>query len=266
MKSKLRLINWILVTQYGLDVRKAIKGLLLSPRYMSDLIFFRNNFSGEIVVKPCLHDRTDEAGRTKSDYFLQDLIVAREIYEVNPIKHVDIGSRIDGFVAHVASYRECEVFDIRSISTSIPGIKFMQADLMSDQLTKVYGEHEYCDSLSCLHAIEHFGLGRYGDSLSVNGFEYGLSNISKLIAPGGTMYLSTPVGRERVEFNANWIFNPHRIVNYCESLGLTVKKILTLDGSGVITEVAPSKESYDILSAREYTLGIFIFKKLVMSK
>jgi len=37
---------------------------------------------------------------------------------------VDIGSRVDGFVAHVASFREIEVFDVRPISAQIPASSF----------------------------------------------------------------------------------------------------------------------------------------------
>lgn len=42
-----------------------------------------------------------------------------------------------------------------------PSAKFKQADLVRP----VEGMAGYCDSLSCLHALEHFGLGRYGDPI-----------------------------------------------------------------------------------------------------
>jgi len=62
-----------------------------------------------------LDDRFDQSGTASGHYFHQDLLVASRIFINNPEKHVDIGSRIDGFVAHVASFREIEVFDIRSL-------------------------------------------------------------------------------------------------------------------------------------------------------
>jgi hypothetical protein len=61
---------------------------------------------------------------------------------------------VDGFVAHVSIYREIEVFDIRPLDNKVDGIIFRQADLM--KLDEKY--IDYCDSISCLHAIEHFGL------------------------------------------------------------------------------------------------------------
>jgi hypothetical protein len=85
---------------------------------------------GKMALKPCLHDRYAEAGVTKSEYFWQDLLVARWIHEANPERHVDVGSRTDGFVAHVASFREIEVFDVRPVTIDIPGIRFTQADIV----------------------------------------------------------------------------------------------------------------------------------------
>ena len=40
------------------------------------------------------------------------------------------------------------------------------------------------DSISCLHAIEHFGLGRYGDPVDVLGHVKALDNIRKALTPG----------------------------------------------------------------------------------
>ena len=37
-------------------------------------------------------------------YFHQDFVVARKIFERNPRLHIDVGSRVDGFVAHVATF------------------------------------------------------------------------------------------------------------------------------------------------------------------
>lgn len=81
-------------------------------------------------LMPCLHDRYED-GATKSEYFWQDLLAARAIHAAKPVRHVDIGSRVDGFVAHVASFLDCEVFDVRPISTVVPGVVFRQADLMN---------------------------------------------------------------------------------------------------------------------------------------
>ena len=108
-------------------------------------------------IVPCLQDRYEKGGTIKNEYFWQDLLVARSIYEAKLEKHVDIVLRIDGFVAHLASFRECEVFDVKPINSQVPGILFRQLDLMN-ALEIPGNDLGYCDSLSCLHAIEHFGF------------------------------------------------------------------------------------------------------------
>ena len=64
-------------------------------------------------MSPCLTDRFEESGAARGHYFHQDLLVAQRIFDSAPARHVDMGSRIDGFVAHVASFREPEQRDLR---------------------------------------------------------------------------------------------------------------------------------------------------------
>ena len=59
-------------------------------------------------LHPCLQERDQESGVLAEHYFYQDLYVARKVFHNNPVRHVDIGSRIDGFVAHVASFRDID--------------------------------------------------------------------------------------------------------------------------------------------------------------
>ncbi|MBK6913452.1 MAG: DUF268 domain-containing protein [Ignavibacteriales bacterium] len=66
---------------------------------------------------------------------------------------------------------------------------------------------DYCDSLSCLHVLEHFGLGRYGDPVDINGHIKGFNNIHKILKQGGKFYFSTPIGRQRIEFDAHRVFS-----------------------------------------------------------
>ena len=106
---------------------------------------------------PVLRERFESNGDLKSHYFHEDLTVARRIFENKPQKQVDVGSRVDGFVAHVASFREIEVFDIRPQNTKVKNIRFVTADFMNVPASL----HNYTDSLSSLNVVEHFGLGRF---------------------------------------------------------------------------------------------------------
>jgi hypothetical protein len=264
-KQVLIKLHWLLSSQFGLDPRRFLNSLRGLPSYIADWRKFSESYQGKLVLMPCLQDRYEEGGATKSEYFWQDLLVARWIHEANPEKHVDVGSRVDGFVAHVASFREIEVFDVRPISTSIPGIVLRQADLMdADSLPQeVAGQGGYCDSLSCLHALEHFGLGRYGDPINPTGYRQGLQNMASLLQPGGLFYLSTPVGYERVEFNANWVFDPRTIVDEAKKHGLELKKLSLFSHTNGVQELEPSEMVLSQLANERYNLGIFTFSKYV---
>ncbi len=253
-------LHWFLSSQVGLDPLLFFRSLQGLPLYLLDLFAFRRVYKGKINFMPCLHDRYEEGGDTRNEYFWQDLLVARAIYEANPIKHVDIGSRVDGFVAHVASFRECEVFDVRPISTNVPGLIFRHADLMNPASLPITTVG-YCDSLSCLHAIEHFGLGRYGDPVSAQGYQRGIANMAQLLQNGGTFYLSTPIGQERVEFNANWVFDPQSIVQCAEAAGMKLKKLIVITSANGPQESPLDSAALAELALQRYQLGMFTFTK-----
>ena len=163
---------------------------------------------------PCIQEKDQESGVLAEHYFYQDLYVARKVFQNNPVRHVDIGSRIDGFVAHVASFREIEVLDVRDFHLNIPNIRFTRADLAAKDFSLV----DYCDSLSCLHALEHFGLGRYGDPVNYDGHLVGWEHMFRMLKKGGKFYFSVPIGDQRIEFNA------HRVFSLAYLLGLMEKR------------------------------------------
>jgi len=199
-----------LLAAFGIDPLKAIQSLKGLPAYFRDLKTLksqRQSAAREFPFGrpyPCLGDRFTESGSAKGHYFHQDLLVARRINLNNPHRHVDVGSSIDGFVAHVAAFRAIEVIDIRPLHSNIPNVTFKQADLMISVQESLL---EYCDSLSCLHAIEHFGLGRYGDPVNYDGYILGLNNLHRMLKKGGKLYFSVPIGPQRIEFNAHRVFS-----------------------------------------------------------
>ena len=258
MKSTLLRAYSLLDGQFGLDPLKPLRTLRSLPRYVRDLRQVRAGYAGKLAISPALQNSKEEGGSTKSEYFWQDLLVARNIFEARPLKHVDIGSRVDGFVAHVASFREIEVFDIRPITTTIPGVKFTQADLMQP----VSEFSEYCDSLSCLHALEHFGLGRYGDPIDPHGFERGLASIVRLLKRGGVFYLSVPIGIERVEFNSHRVIDPGKLVDLARSNSLRLTALTVIHAGGNVVEHVPPDSGLAELGRLPYSLGIFAFEKV----
>jgi SAM-dependent methyltransferase len=226
------------------------------PKYLADRRRFRKA-GGEILCSvPILAEFRVEAGTASGHYFHQDLLVASLIAKANPMRHIDVGSRIDGFVAHVACFREIEVLDVRSLEpTGHDHIRFVQADLMKDDMSLC----EAADSVSCLHAIEHFGLGRYGDSIDPNGHMVGFRNIVNIPKPGGTLYISFPIGdAPGVHFNAHRVFHPREILTWPGSDRLELIRFDFVDDGGKLQTDFPLLQA---LPSANYGCGIYTFRK-----
>lgn len=204
-----------LLSIMGLEPRRSFTAVLALPGYLRDYLKFfdqhRRSTSGFRwgAPFPCLMDRAVQSGAAKGHYFHQDLFVANRVFMEKPERHIDVGSRVDGFVAHVASFRAIEVLDVRPLRGGLLNISFVQADLMSKLPAALV---ECCDSVSCLHALEHFGLGRYGDPLDYEGHVRGIGNLAAMLKPRGKLYLSVPIGPHRIEFNAHRVFGMNRIL------------------------------------------------------
>lgn len=235
MNFYIKHIGKILVS-LGLNPLSMLYSIRNLPRYLKDIIIFKikdkdyKDFPFSFPL-PQLADLYDNSGIMSGHYFHQDLLVAKKIFKNNPKKHIDIGSRTDGFVAHIASFREIEVFDIRKNEIKIDNIIFRQADLMKLQPNFI----DYCDSISSLHAIEHFGLGRYGDPIDPKGHLKALKSIHKILRQGGRFYFSVPIGKQRIEFNGHRIFSIRYLLDLLKA-NYQIENFSYVDDSGNLHE------------------------------
>lgn len=230
IKMYLALIGVNLFTFY-VFLKGLIPFLLDYIKFRKQLKVSNNKDFNRISLYPILTDRYEESGSASGHYFHQDLLIAKRVFINQPDKHVDLGSRVDGFVAHVAVFKEVEVIDIRKQESKVENIKFIQADLMNFDDNLI----DYCDSFSSLHAIEHFGLGRYGDPIDANGHVKALENIHKILKNNGIFYFSTPIGEQRLEFNAHRVFNIKYLLDFFENKFI-VEKFSYVDDNGNLFE------------------------------
>jgi len=227
-------------------------------RFTEDLSRFVEAGGSVTNVWPITSDFDGNAsGVLPGHYFNQDLHVASLISKSTPRRHIDVGSSFAGFVAHVASFREIEVLDIRPMDAlDHPQISFLQKDLAVPDPNF----RGITDSLSCLHTIEHFGLGRYGDSIDPDGHLKGFQNLVDLLEPGGTLYISFPIGKEdAVHFNAHRVFHPLSILDWPLSDGhLELKEFSYEDNAQRFHRDVPLGE---FVPNVEYGCGIYTFQK-----
>lgn len=207
---------------------------------------------------PIVSDYEDAAGEASGHYFHQDLLVANFVYKRNPRMHVDVGSRVDGFVAHVASFRRIDVIDVRDLqSTGHQNIVFRKANLLDSRALEVK-----TDSLSCLHVLEHIGLGRYGDPIDPLGHKRGFNCLLDMLEKEGFLYVSFPIGRaDEVHFNAHRVFHPRSVLEWPANKGaLELIRFDFVDDHGALhQEVNLNHSTPDVI----HGCGIYTFRKVV---
>ena len=75
------------------------------------------------------YDRFGAAGAVPTQTFRQDLWAARWLFRRGVREHVDVGSRLDGFVAHVLTFADVTFVDIRPLDAEIPGLRYQRGSL-----------------------------------------------------------------------------------------------------------------------------------------
>ena len=173
----------------------------------------RRNGSGAPDDNPQLLDRT---ATTPFDphYTHQDAWAAREVFRRRPERHVDVGSRIT-FVAGLTAFTPVTFVDLGRSRPRSPG--WTRWPGASSRLP--FADRSV-ESLSCLHVAEHIGLGRYGDPLDPDGTRKAARELERVLAPGGALYFSVPVGEPRTEFNAHRVHDPEEVVGFFPELRL----------------------------------------------
>jgi hypothetical protein len=76
-----------------------------------------------------------------------------------------------------------EVFDIHPLNANIENVKFTQWDITHHNPTL----NDLAECVSCLHTLEHIGLGRYGDKLDPDGWKKAFKSLVDLVAQGGIL-------------------------------------------------------------------------------
>ncbi|GHT01867.1 hypothetical protein AGMMS50276_30880 [Synergistales bacterium] len=242
-------------------------------KYRSDLAKFTKaakiagegrDFQPQILsIWPIVTDWSDNAGFL-SYYFWQDLWAAKKIFERKPSSHFDIASRIDGFVAHLLTFMPVTLIDIRPLPYEIEGLDFVCTDATDMSVIK----DDCIESLSSLCAIEHFGLGRYGDPIDPEACFKAMSEMERVLSPGGRLYIAVPVGVEGVRFNAHRIFYPRTIISALSRLSLLDFSVVdTRSSSYMNTQLGiqymehADPADYENEQNDEELIGLFEFEK-----
>ena len=208
-----------------------------------------------VDLNPQLSDR---ASVTPIDrhYTYHPAWAARILARTRPNKHVDISSIVN-FCVIASAFVPIEFYDFRPAPIKLDGLITDAADL-----TKLHFPSDSIASLSCMHVIEHIGLGRYGDPLDPDGDLKAISELVRVVAPGGDLLVATPVGQPRVAFNAHRVYDHEAFARYFAPLELVEFTLIEEHGEGGLV-VAPPVER---VRAEYYACGCFWFRKPKVEK
>lgn len=197
---------------------------------------------------PALFDRIS---KTPFDYHYvyQSYWSFQLIKSTNPNYHVDLGSQIQYIALSSLIVPVCFV-DIRPLKGAFPNIKQISADILHLPFS-----NDSINSLSCLHVIEHIGLGRYGDDINPQGTFESCLELVRVLKPGGNLFLSLPIGKPRICFNSHRIHKPSLILDYLK--GLTLLEFSAVDDHGNFLR----NIEINLMDNAEYACGCFHFMK-----
>lgn len=203
-------------------------GFFFLPRYLLHWFRFARQAGSKQRIQlsdlqPCLGDWTTHTP-FDAHYFFQGAWLARALAKNTPVQHTDIGSSVMT-VSVLSAYVDTTFVDYRPIKVDLPGLKPLAGNILDLPFTE-----GSIASLSCLHVVEHIGLGRYGDPIDFDGSRKALMELERVVSPGGRLFLSVPVGDERVCFNAHRVFAPETILAMLPKMQLLSFSLVGDDG------------------------------------
>ncbi len=138
------------------------------------------------------------------------------------------------------------MIDIRPLSLELEGLNFMHGDIK-----KLPFNDQEIKSLSSICVIEHIGLGRYGDEIDPFGSEKAITEMKRVLAEDGNLYISLPVDdANKIYFNAHRAFTRDYILKLFSPLVLVEEKYIY--GNELVNEYNPSQG---------FGTGLYYFKK-----
>ena len=241
--------NWLLAFIYP----RPFVGFFYLPKYFYQLFAYSKMNKAEAVrfknLHPCL---LDASVNTPFDahYFYQGAWLSRKLKLLKINNHFDIGSSVLT-IGVLSGFIKTTFIDFRRLEVNISNLESISGNILN-----LNYEDESLPSLSCLHVIEHIGLGRYGDNLDPFGSIKAAAELQRVLAKNGNLFITVPVGDGRECFNAHRIFSSIKVVEMFSDLELV--DFCFVDDEGAFFENAEISNTKNLY----YGCGMFHFKKL----
>jgi hypothetical protein len=201
----------------------------------------------------CVEDQTTQSPFDRH-YIYHPAWAARVLTKVKPKKHVDFSSTLI-WSAIISAFFPVDFYDYRYAPIVLEGLKSG-----FQNLTQLTFESNSLESVSCMHVLEHIGLGRYGDPIDPEGDLKAISELIRVTKIGGHILIVVPVGKAKLMFNAHRIYDYSDFCKLFSQNAVLVEFALVPDGEasdGLIYNPVSS-----IIDQQEYGCGCFWFQKV----
>ena len=224
-------------------------------KFLGEYQQFKKKNDGRLRMKfseiyPCLSDRVKTTPFDRH-YVYHPAWAARVLAETRPEYHVDISS-ILAFSTIVSAFVPIRFYDYRPADISLSNYQSDFADL-----NNLPFETASIPSLSCMHTIEHIGLGRYGDRIDPEGDLKAIAEIIRVVKKGGDILFVAPLGTGRIEFNGQRLYTREQVASYFT--GCELKKFTLVPDTGDLVDNADT----ELINKQNFPCGCFWFRKMV---
>lgn len=235
-------------------IKKIIK-FIESPFIIKDYFIFGNDkrFQKSFFdIYPCIKDKTIKTGFDRH-YVYHTAWASRKLKEINPEYHIDISSSLY-FSGIISAFVPVKFYDYRPANIELSNMESLCGNLMSLPF-----ESNSIGSLSCMHVVEHIGLGRYGDKIDSSGDLKAINELKRVLAVNGSLLFVVPIGKtSKIEFNAHRIYTLKQIKEHFSDLELKEFSLIP-EKSGPIIYNATEKD----VNKENYACGCFWFTKKI---
>lgn len=157
----------------------------------------------------------------------------KELYDTkNFDEFLDCGSPMT-LCSYLSTFAKCTYIEARQCSRPLAYDVF-NMKIVNAQAQQLPIKSSSFSMLTCLHALEHFGLGRYGDDIDAMGDLKALFEFNRVLKPGGFLMLCVPTGESSVvNFNDERIYAEDDISNMLSRSSFKPIRMMKLDCSSI---------------------------------
>lgn len=251
------LVNYKMLEQILKNIARKIRGIWRQYKFILEYqAFKRLVVDSRFTIKwkdryPCLDDSTKTTGFDRH-YLYHPAWAARILAETKPVEHIDISSTLN-FATMLSAFIPVSFYDFRPADVRLSNLSSHAGNIVALPF-----KDNSVSSVSCMHVVEHIGLGRYGDPIDPEGDLKAIKELTRVLATNGSLLFVVPVGKPKIMFNAHRIYSYEQVLAYFSGLKLISFALISEhQEDGGLNFEATGQD----VAKQNYGCGCFWFKK-----